>query len=189
MMKWELELLEDVLTHAEDIGQLSNARQKLTTLKKSAETAIRSVRRISSELRPGILDDLGLIAAVEWQAEQFQMRTGILCQVRCPQECIPLTRNQGTSVFRIVQEALTNVLRHSSATRVDINIEHQSDCVFLSITDNGKGVTPEEKRAQHSLGLAGMKERAHIAGGEMSIIGQAGKGTTVTVRVPVRNVL
>jgi signal transduction histidine kinase len=72
---------------------------------------------------------------------------------------------------------------------VAINIEHQGDDVFLSITDNGKGVTPEEKRAQHSLGLAGMQERAHIAGGEMSIIGQAGKGTTVTVRVPVRNVL
>ena len=152
MMKWELELLENMLTDAEDIGHLSNARQKLITLKKSAEAAISSVRRISSELRPGILDDLGLIAAVEWQAEQFQMRTGILCQVKCPQECIPLTHNQGTSVFRIVQEALTNVLRHSSATRVDINIEHQGEDVVLSITDNGKGVT--QRRSAHSTHLA-----------------------------------
>jgi two-component system sensor histidine kinase UhpB len=187
MMKWELELLEHIVTRAEDITPLSHARQKLITLKKTAEAAIGSVRRISSELRPGILDDLGLIAAVEWQAEQFQMRTGILCQVKCPHECIPLTDNQGTAIFRIVQEALTNVLRHSSATRVDINIEHHDNDLFLSITDNGKGITPEEKRAQHSLGLAGMRERAHIAGGEISIISQAGKGTTVAVRVRLRN--
>jgi signal transduction histidine kinase len=188
MMKWELELLEDMLIHAEAIGQFSNARHKLTMLKKSAEAAISSVRRISSELRPGILDDLGLIAAVEWQAEQFK--------------CGP--------VFYV----RLSVLRKHSAYSQPRNIRLSDcargayECATTLVSDTGgyqhrtpgraccpehhgqrEGVTPEEKRAQHSLGLAGMQERAHIAGGEMSIIGQAGKGTTVTVRVPVRNVL
>ncbi len=152
---------------------------------KLADTAFSAIRRIASELRPTILDDLGLMAAIEWQAQQFQARTGIVCHCECSLEEVELNDEQSTAVFRILQEALTNVLRHAQATRVDIKINKEKGHFVLSVSDNGKGITNDEKLDQHSLGILGMRERAHLIGGEIEIKGEKGKGTVVVVRVPI----
>jgi signal transduction histidine kinase len=151
---------------------------------KLADTAIRAIRRIASELRPSILDDLGLVAAIEWQAHQFQTRTGIICDCDCSLEVADLSEEQSTAVFRILQEALTNVLRHAHATTVDIKINRENGYFALSVSDNGKGTTESEKSEPQSLGILGMRERAHLIGGEIDIEGVEGKGTVVIVRVP-----
>ena len=152
-----------------------------------SETTIGAVRRISSELRPGVLDDLGLAAAIEWQVREFQTRTGIICHCEFAIENVELTQEESTAVFRIFQEALTNILRHAQATGVEIAIKEEADEFVLTISDNGRGITEDEKSRSQSLGLLGMRERAHLIGGEIDITGVEGQGTLVTVRVPNRN--
>jgi signal transduction histidine kinase len=149
--------------------------------------SVSTLRRIASELRPSVLDDLGLAPAIEWQAQQFQTRTGIMCDCDCDAdlENIQLSPEQSTAVFRIFQEALTNVLRHARATRVDIKLKADDGFFVLSVKDNGRGISDSEKSEQQSLGLLGMRERAHLIGGEVSITRAEGRGTVVTLRVPV----
>jgi PAS domain S-box-containing protein len=184
-LKWDLEELDKILSSSIDQLQLAAAREKLHAPMKLADTAISAIRRIASELRPSILDDLGLVAAIEWQAQQFQARTGIVCPYDCSLEKVELTEEQSTAVFRIFQEALTNVLRHAQATKVDIKINKENGYFGLSVSDNGKGTTESEKSEQQSLGILGMRERAHLVGGEIHIKGVRGKGTVVIVRVPI----
>jgi signal transduction histidine kinase len=150
-------------------------------------TTSSTVQKISSELRPLILDDLGLIAAIEWQAQQFAVRTGIACQFDSSLESIDLDREKAMALFRIIQEALTNILRHSQATRVNIIIEKEDDELTVEVKDNGRGITESEKAGPSSLGLIGMQERAHLINGRIEITGFPGKGTVVTVRVPISN--
>jgi signal transduction histidine kinase len=152
---------------------------------KMADLAITTIRRIASELRPSILDDLGLVAAIEWQGQQFQSRAGIVCVCDCSLEKVELNEEQSTAVFRILQEALTNVLRHAQASKVDIKIDKEKGYFVLSVSDNGKGITESVKSQQRSLGILGMRERAHLIGGEIDIKGVAGEGTVVIVRVPL----
>jgi signal transduction histidine kinase len=115
---------------------------------------------------------------------QFQARTGIICRCDCSLENLDLGRERSTAVFRILQEALTNILRHAQATSVDITMEVEADEFVLTVMDNGRGITENEKSGLQSLGLLGMRERAHLIGGKMDITGVEGKGTVVTVRVP-----
>jgi signal transduction histidine kinase/tetratricopeptide (TPR) repeat protein/tRNA A-37 threonylcarbamoyl transferase component Bud32 len=148
------------------------------------DTTIERVRQVASELRPIVLDDLGLPAAIEWQAKEFQERTGITC--RCfLQEEIAIDRMHLTAVFRVFQEALTNVARHSGASDVEIKLNEEKGAAFLQVRDNGRGITEEQRLHQKSLGLIGMRERARACGGEVGIEGIPGKGTTITVRVPL----
>src|SRR6266851_1180075 len=105
------------------------------------DITIGTMRRITSELRPSVLDDLGLVAAIEWQAQQFEARTGIICNCDCSLEKVELSEEQSTAAFRILQEALTNVLRHAQATKVDIKINQENGYLALSISDNGKGIS------------------------------------------------
>lgn len=151
------------------------------------DTTIRAVRRIATELRPAILDDLGLAATIEWEAQEFQTRTGIPCKVMLPPEEITLDHKRSTAIFRIFQEALTNVARHADATRVSIGVKEKAGTLILEVKDNGKGVTGREVTDVHSLGLLGMRERALVWGGEVDIAGMPEKGTTVTVRIPTGN--
>jgi len=148
------------------------------------DATIDVVRRISSELRPSILDDLGLAAAVEWQTQQFQARTGIRCRYECSPGHIDLDPERSTAVFRIFQEALTNVLRHAEATRIDVLLDEDDDEVLLRIQDNGRGILESESTGFRSLGLLGMRERADLIGGSLAITGVQGIGTTVVLRVP-----
>lgn len=138
-----------------------------------------------SELRPGILDDLGLIAAIEWQCQQFQLRTGIVCHFDRTLEEVELNEEQSTAVFRIFQETLTNILRHAQATKVDIVMHEEDDYLVLSVSDNGKGITEREKLEQQSFGILGMRERAHLIKADIDIQGVEGQGTVVAVRVPI----
>lgn len=184
-LKWDLEEMEKMISASSDQSEFAALREKLQAPMKLADTAIRAIRRIASELRPSILDDLGLPAAIEWQAQQFQERTGIICDCDCILEKVELSEEQATAVFRILQEALTNVLRHAQATRVEIKINIESGVFALSVSDNGKGITESEKSEQHSLGILGMRERAHLISGEIDINSVEEQGTVILVQVPL----
>jgi signal transduction histidine kinase len=149
------------------------------------ETTINTVRRIASELRPGVLDDLGLVAAIEWQVEQFQARTGIKCHWTSTANEVELDREKATAVFRILQEILTNVLRHAQATNLYVKLSRTRHDFELEVKDDGRGITESQRMNSRSLGLLGMKERALLVGGEVRITGKEGQGTTVLVRVPL----
>jgi signal transduction histidine kinase len=165
-----------------DQENISNkARQALTLI----DQTIHSVRKISSDLRPGILDDLGLIPALEWQCMDFEKRTGIKCSFRSYIQEVEFSTDFSVNVFRILQETLTNVARHSGATRVKINIALEKDIFSMSIIDNGTGINKGEKENKTSFGILGMKERALIYGGELSISGSSEDGTTVRVKIPL----
>ena len=142
-----------------------------------------SVRKICAGLRPQILDDLGLVAAIEWQSSEFASRTGIPCQVSAPKDPLPLDNYRATALFRIFQECLTNVARHANAKSVRASLFSQADDLVLAVQDDGKGF--EESKTANSLGILGMRERAQAWGGYLEISSAYGKGTTVTVRVPM----
>ena len=184
-LKWDIEEISKMLSTQLGQSQLTVMREKLSALTKLTDMSVSTLRRIASELRPNLLDDLGLGAAIEWQTQQFQARTGIICHCEGSLENIGLSEEQSTAVFRIFQEALTNVLRHAQATRVDITISNLAGYFVLVVGDNGKGITQNEKSKQQSLGILGMRERAHLIGAEIDIKGLEGKGTVVTVRVPL----
>ena len=183
-LKWDLESLQKVVSESNDPSLLQALHGKVEAMLRLSETTISAVRRISSELRPSVLDDLGLAAAIEWQARQFQTRTGIICHCEGSVENLDLDREQSTAIFRILQEALTNILRHAQATRVDIAIKEEASDIVLTVSDNGRGITADERSRLQSLGLLGMRERAYLVGGEIDIIGVDAQGTVVTVRVP-----
>jgi PAS domain S-box-containing protein len=144
-----------------------------------------SVRRIATELRPGVLDDLGLAAAIEWQAQEFETRTAIACSVTISPTEVELGRDVSTAVFRIFQETLTNVARHANAGHVDIVLSVAADHVALFVRDDGRGITDVELAGRRSLGLVGMRERALLLGGDVTIEGRPGQGTTVMLQVPL----
>jgi signal transduction histidine kinase len=149
------------------------------------DSTVQTVRKIATGLRPEMLDDMGLVAAVAWQVKEFQKRTGIRCRASLPPE-IKLDIDVSTTMFRIFQEILTNVARHSRATRVDIELEVGASEVALEVVDNGIGIQENELNARKSLGLLGMQERALLFGGDVSITGSAGHGTRVSVTIPLR---
>jgi signal transduction histidine kinase len=142
------------------------------------------VRKICSGLRPGILDDLGLAAAIEWQTNEFSVRTGIACEAVVPQGELHIDSNQATAIFRIFQECLTNVARHAEACSVRISLCEQNGDIVLVVTDDGKGF--RESEVAGSLGLLGMKERALACGGNVQVSSSPGRGTAVTVYLPAR---
>ena len=148
---------------------------------------IQSVRRIASGLRPEVLDEGGLSAAIEWQVREFQKRTGIRCRITLPDQEPELERDQATAVFRILQEVLTNVARHAHATRVDVVMTAEPRALQLEVQDNGRGIADSERRSNKSLGLLGMRERALLIGGEVDIAGLKGAGTRVMLSVPRRS--
>lgn len=149
------------------------------------DETIKNVRRISTELRPGILDHLGLVAAIEWQANEFQTRTGIQCKVGSSIRRTILDEELNTVVFRIFQETLTNIIRHANAKRVEVHLAEERDHLKLEVKDNGRGITREEISNVHSIGLLGMRERAALLGGEVHIRGVPKRGTQVTVTIPL----
>lgn len=159
--------------------------EKTQSLLRLVDTMIQTVRKISRELRPSLLDDLGLTAAIQWQMQEFQARTGIHCKLHLASEAIAVERYQATAIFRILQEALTNITRHAHATKVSVRLQEECSSLILDIRDNGQGITVEEIAGMKSLGLLGMQERAHALGGEVKIHGKPGRGTTVTLRVPM----
>jgi len=182
-LKWSLLGLDQVKSNTSQT--VSNEKEKIAEMVGLVDSTINTVRRISSELRPGVLDDLGLVSAIEWHVHQFEHNTGIVCHFESNAEDLDLDREQATTVFRIFQEAMTNILRHAEATKVNILTEEEEGEFVLEVKDNGRGITEGEKLGTRSLGLLGMRERAHSLGGTVEISGVAGKGTVLTVRLPI----
>jgi PAS domain S-box-containing protein len=158
--------------------------EKLSTMISLIDETVKTVRRISSELRPGILDDLGLIPALEWQGQEFEKRTGIKSLFYTQLIDFKPERELSTNIFRVYQEALTNIARHAQATLVETSLEEKNGYVMLAIKDNGIGFAMEEAKTKNSLGLIGMRERALMFQGEITIESKKEKGTTVTLKVP-----
>jgi len=158
---------------------------KMKSMSKLVDTTLQTVKRISTELRPGLLDDLGLAAAIEWQAEEFQDRTGVKCEVTLDPPDIILDQDCSTAIFRIFQETLTNIARHAHATRVKVGLKARSGKIELRVKDNGIGITEEQIGNPKSFGLIGMQERASFLGGVVEIREVQGKGTTVTAKIPL----
>jgi signal transduction histidine kinase len=160
--------------------------EKCDSMAKLIDSSVQTVRKIATGLRPEMLDDMGLIAAVAWQAKEFQKRTGIRCRTKLPAES-KFDLDISTTAFRIFQEILTNVARHSRATRVDIELELTPEALRLEVCDNGVGIPNSDLNGRKSLGLLGMRERALLFGGEVSISGTPGQGTRVAVSIPIRS--
>jgi signal transduction histidine kinase len=172
------------------LSRLPDTQSKLAERAKSMsaliDSTIQTVRRIAADLRPGILDNLGLVAAVEWQASEFQTRTGIHCRVSSNLRDASLASESATAVFRIFQETLTNVARHAQATIVSVDLGEEKGCIVLQVVDNGRGIDLAELTQSKSVGLLGMRERAAILGGDLVISGAPGQGTTVILSVPLK---
>jgi PAS domain S-box-containing protein len=153
---------------------------------KNIDKTIRTVRKIATELRPGILDDLGILAALEWQLNDFHKHTGIRCEWISSLEEIHLDEQETTALFRIFQETLTNIARHADATGVRVHLRKKANTCVLDVEDNGRGITKNNIDDKRSLGLLGMRERTLAFGGRIEVKGQPGRGTTVTVEIPVK---
>jgi signal transduction histidine kinase len=166
-----------------DANELLIKRTK--KMSKLIEKSIQTVQRISSDLRPPVLDELGIVPAIEWYAEEFQTRMGIRCTVCFNAEDIVMDKDCSTVIYRIFQEALTNVARHADATMVNTSMKKKEGMLTLKIKDNGKGITGEQLSSMKSFGIIGIRERACFVGGEAKIEGIEGKGTTVTVKIPL----
>lgn len=158
---------------------------KVSSAVQLVDNLIATLRRIASELRPRTLDDLGLPAALESQAQEFENRTKIRCSVELPNEPLLLDADTSIAIFRIFQESLTNVARHARASRVEARLKTENDQIVFQVCDNGRGFDPEEASARKSLGIVGMQERALLLKGDLKIEGARGAGTTVTLTIPL----
>lgn len=161
-------------------------RRKTASMLPLLDDLIRTIQRISTDLRPGALDDLGLVAATGWCVEQFRERTGLDVELALPVADIDLDASRSTALYRILQEALTNVVRHAAATRVEVSLHVAADGLFMEVKDNGRGILPAEIQNNRSLGLLGMRERLLPFGGTLHIHGESGRGTVLTVTIPLR---
>jgi PAS domain S-box-containing protein len=159
--------------------------EKIEEMANSISEMIHSVQKISSELRPVVLDDLGIIAAIEWQVNKFQERAGIKCNISFDSEDMLLNWEISTAFFRILQECLTNIARHANATEVRVDFKEKDGTVTLRVSDNGRGITEEQISDPTSFGLLGIRERLYPLGGRLKIEGAKGTGTTITVSISV----
>ena len=149
------------------------------------EETVAATRRIAADLRPLMLDDLGLVPAVEWLTESFAERTGIACELSVDGGDLNLPSAQATAIFRIVQESLANVGKHARASRVKVALERKGADLALSVRDDGAGFSLKAPRKANSFGLLGLRERASLLGGDITITSAPGEGTHVEVRLPV----
>ncbi|MBL0103019.1 MAG: PAS domain S-box protein [Bacteroidetes bacterium] len=178
----------DLSWFAKRIDQTDRQKtQKVAEMMSLIDETVKTVRKIASELRPGILDDLGLIAALDWQSKEFEKRTGVICRFNHDFSDKSFDKNTATGIFRIYQEALTNVARHAGATEVESFLTLiDQDCIEFTIIDNGKGMG-NDLSPKKTLGLIGMKERALMMRGSLHIDSHEGKGTKINLKVPIEN--
>ncbi|HWJ27945.1 MAG TPA: PAS domain S-box protein [Flavisolibacter sp.] len=160
-------------------------RQRIRDLLDILDGTVKSVRRICAELRPSLLDDLGLVAALEWHLEEFEKRSGIRTELRADEYDWPLSNDIKIGLFRIFQESLTNIARHAGATHIAIEIKIANQVLVMRIEDNGKGFDREEIRKKKTLGLVGIEERSAMIGGQCIITSKIGEGTVVEIKIPL----
>ena len=157
---------------------------KLDKMEAMLDKTVAATRRIATDLRPLMLDDLGLVPAVEWLVESFTQRTGVACELAVSREALDLPAAHATAVFRTIQESLTNVAKHARASRVEVAVEQADGHLSVSVRDDGVGFSSEEARKPNSFGLLGLRERASLLGGEATISSSQGCGTYVELRLP-----
>ena len=182
-LKIELALLKKKIS-SNDPANLEAEKASLDEIIQSMDETIQSVKAFATELRPGVLDKFGLSAAIEWQCAEFSRRLKIACDCSVPQNELKLAPELSTALFRILQEALTNIGQHSEAQTVIVALEADNSRVVLNVRDDGKGITVEKIEAPTSLGLLGMRERVEFLGGSFSISGKSGEGTLVKASFP-----
>jgi PAS domain S-box-containing protein len=178
VLKIQISLLSNKITDNDLI------KSKFKSVEKLIDNSIESVQKIASKLRPGLLDELGLIPAIEWQTQDFMEKTGIDCECTLPKEEIDLDQEKSTALFRIFQESIFNSARHANASKIFINLHELNNYLILEVIDNGKGITQNQLGDPKSLGLLGMKERALIFGGSVEIKSSMNNGTTVKAIIP-----
>lgn len=189
-LKMDLSWLAEKSVAAQNNQAISSRSisEKAETMIAAVDGAMNATRRIVGELRPAALDELGLEAAVEWLAQDFQKRTGIVCRLETDFDERELNQNLTTTMFRIVQECLTNIVRHASATRANIRLKKANGDLLLEVEDDGRGINESDASAAHSFGILGMRERALLLGGTIEIERRdAARGTRVVVRIPFSN--
>jgi signal transduction histidine kinase len=164
---------------------IARGPERSAAMKELIDEAITTVQRISSDLRPGALHELGLVEALEWQAREFEKRSGIVCTFTAPAAEISPSDRQAVGLYRMMQEALTNVARHAGASRVQCELTVTADRYLLQIQDDGRGLSAEAWTDATSLGLIGMRERALSLGGSVAFRSEAGKGTAIAVTIPI----
>ena len=165
-------------------GDPAAAASRLSQMLAMLDAAVASTRRIAADLRPLVLDDLGLVAAIEWLVQNFTQRTGVPCALEADEE-LELAEPYATAVFRIVQESLANVAKHAGASQVGVRVAREGRDLVLAVQDDGAGFRTEDPRKPQSLGLAGLRERAHLLRGEVHIASAPGAGTRVEARIPL----
>jgi signal transduction histidine kinase len=180
--------LATLKVYASQLGRLAAAcapelQTRTGAMARLIDDMVQKVRRIATDLRPGLLDDLGLAAAIEWHVQEFAARTGLDWHFEAT-ELPELDHDCAVALFRVLQEALENVARHAQASRVEVALRLQEGLVLLRVRDDGRGILPDEAAGPRALGLLGMRERAQLLGGWLSISGQPGEGTLLEVRVP-----
>lgn len=151
---------------------------------RTVDQTMQSVRRIATDLRPGVLDELGIIEAIKWHCHEFEKRTKIVCITTLNELQTSFDRDFSMALFRILQESLTNVARHAMATYVEVQLKMKNHFIELTVSDNGKGITSRELNSSTSLGIIGLRERVRILNGKINFQGLPGKGTTVSVEIP-----
>jgi len=161
-------------------------KERSVFISEMLDKMVETVQKITSKLRPEILDELGLVAALEWQSQQFEEHTGINCNVTILHKDISLDKDKSSAIFRIFQEALTNVARHANAKKVSVILRKENGRFILEVTDNGLGIRKSQIDNSSSMGILGMKERALVLGGIVTINGVPGKGTNVKVEIPLK---
>ena len=166
-------------------GTDADARAQLRGMQRLIDATVASMRRIAADLRPVMLDDLGLVPAIEWLVNDFTNRYGIQVQPRIDGMLTDFSRDSSTAIFRIVQEALTNVARHSNASHVELELRHEADCCVVRIIDDGQGAHEHADARQKSFGLIGIRERVHQLNGSVSIETAVGQGFAVIVTLPL----
>jgi signal transduction histidine kinase len=163
----------------------SRIAEKLGAMGQVIDAALETMHSVTAELRPVILDDFGLSAALEWQTEEFKNRTGLDSRIEIAPNLPALSKNLSTALFRIFQETLTNIMRHAEAVRVDIRLNVEDRYLVLEVEDDGRGITDAQIEDNCSFGIIGIRERLHPFGGTVRFSGRPGRGTKVSVRVPI----
>jgi signal transduction histidine kinase len=159
--------------------------EKIRSMSELIDHILARIQSIATALRPVVLDELGLVAAIEWQTGEFQDHSGIACESHLPVKDLSLDSDRSTAVFRILQEALTNIARHANATKVVVELKSEAKDLILTVRDDGKGIDEKAIRAHNSMGLLGMRERALAFGGATEVTAVPMGGTLVSLRIPI----
>ena len=184
-MMMDLKLLEQYVRTTRNELSRDRIIGEIVSINRFMQEAVQTVQKIATELRPAVLDDFGLIAALEWLAKEFEKHNRIPCKVACSVPALDMDKDRAVALFRIFQEALTNVSRHARATSVAVSVSRQDRELVIEISDDGVGIKDVDIADLRSIGLIGMRERAAGLGGQINVEGVKGKGTVVTVRIPL----